>query len=189
MMIACVTFTCKGIFVLIATSLSIASSQPATDSAITGNTVTSLVQSSPSMPVSMVTSTSTSASTLTPTPASSPAGQGQGYSEASAQAGGVDNATAFSYYVPGLYGPSCSSRIMAWLAANNITAQSLDDADVSCACYGICVAPLAPNPAAAAWFNAYKTNQQLQALIAKSPFVAFTALATLVGVIGKCLID
>lgn len=186
-MIVCVTFTCKDIVVLMATSLCIASSQPVTDSAITGDTVTSLVQSSPSMLVSMVTSTSTSASALTLTPASSPAGQGQGYSETSTQAGGVDNATAFSYYVPGLYGPSCSSRITAWLAANNITA--LSQADVDCACYGICVAPLPPNPAAAAWFNAFKTNQQLQALIAKSPFVAFTALATLVGVIGKCLID
>ena len=56
--------------------------------------------------------------------------------------------STFSYYVDGLYGADCTNRIMNYVQANKIP---FSLPNLNCACYGICIPPLASNPAAASW--------------------------------------
>ena len=99
---------------------------------------------------------------------------------------GSNNGTSFQVYVNGLYLSECYRRIQIYLASNK--GAVIPVADINCACYGICVPPLAPNPAAYAQYLAWKDTQQqikiINSLRDNATFLALTILNVVVGITG-----
>ena len=93
----------------------------------------------------------------------------------------------FNYYIDGLYGNDCITRIVNFISANNL---ELSNNDLYCACYGYCAPPLAPNPGADAWAQA-----QIQSLNSVTSvvtyfqtyavFIVITGLVVILGLAGK----
>lgn len=97
-------------------------------------------------------------------------------------------ATTFSPYVPGLYGSECVVRAMAYMNAHKTTV-TFTVVDIGCACIGNCPSYLAPNPAAASyyqWFLAIQyTAQLVQRLQDNALYVAIICFIVIVGLAGK----
>jgi hypothetical protein len=96
------------------------------------------------------------------------------------------SATPFSPYVAGLYGTDCVVRAFAYMNTHKTTFTIVD---VGCACLGNCPSYLAPNPAAASyyqWFLAEQYNAQLvQRLRDNALYVAIICFIVIAGLAGK----
>ena len=94
--------------------------------------------------------------------------------------------STFTYYVNGLYGSNCTMRIVVYVLANNVP---FSLPDLNCACYGECVPPLAPNPAAAFWFQsqlAVISSTMVSNYIQQDiVLIIITGVIVLCGTIGK----
>ena len=93
----------------------------------------------------------------------------------------------FSYYVDGLYGNDCIARIAKYVLANNLP---VSFADVNCACYGDCQPPRAPNPGAAAWYQASQRDKNnvtsvLTYFQNNAVYIVIIGLVVMLGLVGK----
>ena len=95
----------------------------------------------------------------------------------------------FQLYVNGSYLFDCENRIRNYKASNKNTVISTND--IYCACYGICLPPLAPNPAAYAFYMAWKIEADrirlINSLRDNAPFLVGTIIVIVIGVTGKIL--
>ena len=97
----------------------------------------------------------------------------------------------FNYYVDGLYGKDCIARILKYVNVNNL---QVSLADVSCACLGECEPPLAPNPKAAAWFQASQQASINPTSVStyfqtNAVFIVITGLVVILGLVGQYVIN
>lgn len=96
--------------------------------------------------------------------------------------------TEFSPYVPGLYGANCVNRAMAYI---NTHKTKFTVIDVGCACIGNCPSYLAPNPAAARYYQMFLAGQFADQLIQRlrdnALYVAFNGIMVLVGITGRLI--
>lgn len=99
-------------------------------------------------------------------------------------------ATVFSPYVPGLYGADCVVRAMAYINTHKTTFNVID---VGCACVGNCPSYLAPNPAAANYYQMFLAGQFADQLIQRlrnnALYVAINGIMVLVGITGRLIIN
>ena len=100
---------------------------------------------------------------------------------------GSPNGTAFQIYVKGSYLFDCENRISSYRASNKNVV--ISRYDISCACYGICPPPMAPNPEAyaaySAWLDASQQLAIMNSLRSNAPFLASTIVIVITGLTGE----